>query len=151
MLISVNGSPYEIDKDDRRLEQVFAARVAETGLPLIFLNRIGGQDELVFDGCSFVLNADGSAAHHLARLGRAFAHHPLEQGDANGWACEAGELAAWEDHPADIYSAMVLALRDYVERNRFPGVVLGLIRRDRQRDLRGDCGGCTWGRIGCGA
>lgn len=125
LLISVNGSPYEIDKDDRRLEQVFAARVSETGLPLIFLNRIGGQDELVFDGCSFVLNADGVAAHHLPdweehlRITRW--HKQIGR-----WTCEAGELAEWEDHPADIYSAMVLALRDYVDRNRFPGVVLGL-------------------------
>ncbi|HMT41784.1 MAG TPA: NAD+ synthase [Sphingorhabdus sp.] len=125
LLISVNGSPYEIDKDDRRLEQVFAARVAETGLPLIFLNRIGGQDELVFDGCSFVLNADGQAAHHLPDWEE---HLRITRWtrSAEGWVCDGGELAEWEDHPADIYSAMVLALRDYVDRNRFPGVVLGL-------------------------
>ena len=125
LLISVNGSPYEIDKDDRRLEQVFAARVVETGLPLIFLNRIGGQDELVFDGCSFVLNADGKAAHHLPDWEE---HLRITRWtrSAKGWVCEGGELAVWEDHPADIYSAMVLALRDYVDRNRFPGVVLGL-------------------------
>ncbi len=125
LLISVNGSPYEIDKDDRRLEEVFATRVAETSLPLIFLNRVGGQDELVFDGCSFVLNADGKAAHHLPDWEE---HLRITQWrkDANGWVCEGGELAVWEDHPADIYSAMVLALRDYVDRNRFPGVVLGL-------------------------
>jgi NAD+ synthase len=125
ILISVNGSPYEIDKDDRRLEQVFAARVAETGLPLLFLNRIGGQDELVFDGCSFVLNADGEAAHRLPDWEEHLAVTEWARG-ANGWTCAPGELAVWEDHPADIYSAMVLALRDYVERNRFPGVVLGL-------------------------
>ncbi|MFN3748914.1 MAG: NAD+ synthase [Sphingorhabdus sp.] len=125
LLISVNGSPYEIDKDDRRLEQVFAARVAETGLPLIFLNRIGGQDELVFDGCSFVLNADGKAAHHLPDWEEHLRITRWHK-QADGWVCEAGELAEWEDHPADIYSAMVLALRDYVDRNRFPGVVLGL-------------------------
>ncbi len=125
ILISVNGSPYEIDKDQRRLDQVFAARVADTGLPLIFLNRIGGQDELVFDGCSFVLNADGSTAHRLPD----WEEHMRTthwQKSADGWQCETGELAQWEDHPADIYSAMVLALRDYVDRNRFPGVVLGL-------------------------
>ncbi len=125
LLISVNGSPYEIDKDDRRLEQVFAARVAETGLPLIFLNRIGGQDELVFDGCSFVLNADGKAAHHLPDWEEHLRVTHWRKG-TNGWECGGGELAEWEDHPADIYSAMVLALRDYVDRNRFPGVVLGL-------------------------
>lgn len=125
LLISVNGSPYEIDKDDRRLTQVFASRVAETGLPLIFLNRIGGQDELVFDGCSFVLNADGGTAHRLPDW------EPEERVTlwtkaTGGWTCDAGAIAEWEAHPADIYSAMILSLRDYVERNRFPGVVLGL-------------------------
>ncbi len=125
LLISVNGSPYEIDKDDRRLEQVFAARVAETGLPLIFLNRIGGQDELVFDGCSFVLNADGSAAHRLPDWEEHLRITQWTRGES-GWTCAPGDCVEWEEHPADIYSAMVLALRDYVDRNRFPGVVLGL-------------------------
>ncbi|MGL5837363.1 MAG: NAD+ synthase [Sphingorhabdus sp.] len=125
LLISVNGSPYEIDKDDRRLEQVFAARVAETGLPLIFLNRVGGQDELVFDGCSFVLNGDGAATHRLPDWEEHLRITRWTREEA-GWICEGGDLVEWEDHPADIYSAMVLALRDYVERNRFPGVVLGL-------------------------
>ncbi|HEX2813143.1 MAG TPA: NAD+ synthase [Sphingopyxis sp.] len=125
LLISVNGSPYEIDKDDRRLTQVFAARVAETGLPLIFLNRIGGQDELVFDGCSFVLNADGRAAHRLTDWEGEERATRWTKGEG-GWTCEPGAIAEWEAHPADIYSAMILSLRDYVERNRFPGVVLGL-------------------------
>ena len=125
ILISVNGSPYEIDKDDRRLEEVFAARVAETALPLLFLNRIGGQDELVFDGCSFVLNADGKAVHRLPDWQEHLAITRWQRSDT-GWCCAKGDLAKWEEHPADIYSAMVLALRDYVDRNRFPGVVLGL-------------------------
>ena len=125
LLISVNGSPYEIDKDDRRLSQVFAGRVAETRLPLIFLNRIGGQDELVFDGCSFVLNADGATAHRLTDWeAEERVTHWIKSAD--GWACDTGAIAEWEAHPADIYSAMILSLRDYVERNRFPGVVLGL-------------------------
>ncbi len=126
LLISVNGSPYEIDKDDRRLEQVFASRVAETGLPLIFLNRIGGQDELVFDGCSFVLGADGGVRHRLTDWEEEERVTRWTKGTDGVWQCEAGALATWEQHPADIYSAMVLALRDYVERNRFPGVVLGM-------------------------
>jgi NAD+ synthase len=126
ILISLNGSPYEIDKDDRRLTQVFAGRVAETGLPLIFLNRVGGQDELVFDGCSFVLGADGAPRHRLPDWDEAERVTYWTRGADGGWDCAAGVIAEWDDHPADIYHAMVLALRDYVERNRFPGVVLGL-------------------------
>jgi NAD+ synthase len=125
LLISVNGSPYEIDKDERRLEQVFAARVSETGLPLIFLNRVGGQDELVFDGCSFVLNADGRAVHRLPDWDEHIRLTRWTRG-ADGWACARGEVSAWEEHPADIYSAMIVGLRDYVNANRFPGVILGL-------------------------
>ncbi len=125
ILISVNGSPYEIDKDDRREFVVFASRVKQTGLPLIFLNRVGGQDELVFDGCSFVLNSNGSTALRLPDWEEALAITEWTRGDA-GWVCTPGTLAKWEEHPADIYSAMVLSLRDYVDRNRFPGVVLGM-------------------------
>jgi NAD+ synthase len=125
LLISVNGSPYEIDKDDRREFVVFASRVKQTGLPLIFLNRVGGQDEVVFDGCSFVLNSDGSTAHRLPDWEEALTLTHWTHGD-NGWHCAPGTLAQWQNHPADIYSAMVLSLRDYVDRNRFPGVVLGL-------------------------
>jgi NAD+ synthase len=125
LLISTNGSPYEIDKDDRRLEEVFAARVRETGLPLLFLNRVGGQDELVFDGCSFVLNADGTVAHRLPDWEEHLRMtHWQRQGES--WECDDGPKAFWEEHPADIYSAMVVGLRDYVDTNRFPGVVLGM-------------------------
>ena len=125
LLISTNGSPYEIDKDDRRLEEVFAARVRETGLPLMFLNRVGGQDELVFDGSSFVLNADGAAAHRLPDWEEHLRMTHWTRGD-NGWQCADGPKALWEEHPADIYSAMVTGLRDYVNSNGFPGVVLGM-------------------------
>lgn len=126
LLISVNGSPYEIDKDERRLSQVFASRVAETKLPLIFLNRIGGQDELVFDGCSFVLNDDGTTAHRLTDWGGEERVTRWTNAGDGRWVCEPGAIAEWEAHPADIYSAMIVSLRDYVTRNRFPGVVLGL-------------------------
>ncbi|MDX2211231.1 MAG: NAD+ synthase [Sphingopyxis sp.] len=125
LLISVNGSPYEIDKDERRLSEVFAGRVAETGLPLIFLNRVGGQDELVFDGCSFVLGGDGTMRHRLPDWEEAEAVTHWTRGD-DGWHCDDGVIAPWDDHPADIYHAMIISLRDYVDRNRFPGVVLGL-------------------------
>jgi NAD+ synthase len=125
ILLSINGSPYEIDKDERRLDQVIRARVSETGLPLVYLNRIGGQDELVFDGCSFVLDAAGTATHRLPDWEEHLRITQWTRG-GDGWSCESGDLATWSDHPADVYNAMVLALRDYVDRNRFPGVLLGL-------------------------
>lgn len=125
LLLTPNGSPYEIDKDDLRSSIVVAARVRETGLPMAYLNRVGGQDELVFDGASFILNADGTMAHQMAdwkeevRLTRWMRK-------ASGWACEAGDIAPLEPSPSDAYHAMMIGLRDYVNSNRFPGVVLGL-------------------------
>ena len=124
-LLTPNGSPYEINKDDLRSTIVAAARVRETGLPMAYLNRVGGQDELVFDGASFVLNADGSIAHQMAdwqeevRLTR-WNRAP------SGWVCQAGVIAPLEPFPSDAYHAMMVGLRDYVNTNRFPGVVLGL-------------------------
>lgn len=125
ILLSVNGSPYEIEKDDLRLDEIFAARVKETGLPLAFLNRVGGQDEVVFDGCSFVLNADGSVAQRMPDWSEELCITHWSK-SADGWICKPGALAEWQEHPEDIYSAMVTGLRDYVDTNRFPGVVLGL-------------------------
>ncbi len=124
LLISPNGSPYEIDKDDIRLA-LAQDRVRETGLPLIYLNRVGGQDELAFDGSSFVLNADGALAAQLPDWEEAVVETVWERGP-DGWRCHDGPRHALDPHPADIYHAMVVALRDYVNRNRFPGVVLGL-------------------------
>lgn len=126
ILITPNGSPYEIGKDDRRVKQVCAARVAETGLPVAYLNRVGGQDELVFDGASFVLNGDGTLAWQMPDWEEALAITRWERGGDGRWVCRPGDLHRLDDHPADVYDAMLLGLRDYVERNRFPGVVLGL-------------------------
>ncbi len=125
LFIAVHGSPYEIEKDDKRLGQVAAKRVAETGIPLIFLNRVGGQDEVVFDGCSFVLNGDGTPVHRLPDWEEQIRDTVWQKGD-NGWTCAPGTMEEWDQHPADIYNAMIVGLRDYVNRNRFPGVVLGL-------------------------
>ncbi len=125
MLISVHGSPYEIEKDDRRLGQVATQRVRETGLPLLFLNRIGGQDEVVFDGASFVLNGDTSVMHQLPDWDEAIVDTYWSNED-QGWTCQQGEIHKLDDHPADIYNAMIVGLRDYVNANRFPGVILGL-------------------------
>ncbi|MBY8824867.1 NAD+ synthase [Sphingomonas colocasiae] len=125
LLISPNGSPYEVDKDDLRSSAIAAARVAETGLPLAYLNRVGGQDEIVFDGASFVLNADGLLAHQLPDWEETVVETQWQRGP-DGWRCLPGVLNALEPHPSDIYHAMVVGLRDYVDGNRFPGVVLGL-------------------------
>ena len=125
LFICINGSPYEIDKDTLRIDGVAKRRAAATGLPLAYLNRVGGQDELVFDGASFVVNGDGSLAVQMKDWEeQEITTHWTKT--AQGWRCDQGELAPLAEHPEDIYSAMVLALRDYVNRNRFPGVVLGL-------------------------
>ena len=125
LFLCVNGSPYEIDKDTLRIEGVAKRRAADTGLPLAYLNRVGGQDELVFDGASFVVNGDGSLAVQMTDWEEQEVVTRWTR-TATGWRCDAGAIAPLTDHPEDIYCAMVLALRDYVDRNRFPGVVLGL-------------------------
>ena len=125
ILISPNGSPFEVDKDDRRQNAVAGTRVRETGLPLAYLNRVGGQDELVFDGASFVMNADLSIAQQLPDWEEALVLTQWEKWDGQ-WVCLPGDPHPLDERPADIYNAMVLGLRDYVNHNRFPGVVLGL-------------------------
>ena len=126
ILIVPNGSPYEVGKDDRRLS-LAVSRVGETRLPLVYLNRVGGQDELVFDGASFVLNADRTLAWQLPDWDEALVTTRWSRGRlGHHWTCASGELAQLDADPADIYHAMVVGLRDYVNRNRFPGVVLGL-------------------------
>ena len=125
LLIAPHGSPYETHKDDLRSEGVAARRVAETGLPLIFLNRVGGQDEIVFDGASFVMNGDGALTHQLPDWEEALVITEWRRADS-GWRCEPGEIHPLDPWPADIYHAMMVGLRDYVVRNGFPGVILGL-------------------------
>lgn len=124
LLIVPNGSPWDVAKDDRRFSAA-VMRVTENRLPLVYLNRVGGQDELVFDGASFVLNADRRLAHRLPDW-EAAVQLTHWQRRADGWHCAPGAIAAAETGPAAQYHAMLLALRDYVNRNRFPGVVLGL-------------------------
>ena len=120
-----NGSPFEAGKEDVRLE-LAAARVKETGLPLIYLNQVGGQDELVFDGASFVLNGDGKTALSLPGWREKLVITDWARGADGKWFCASGEKAAAEDRSAQVYHAMMLGLRDYVNKNRFPGVVMGL-------------------------
>ncbi len=124
ILLVPNASPYERDKLGIRLK-VAEARVAESGLPLIYLNQVGGQDELVFEGASFALNADGSLGLQLPEFRPCVARTVWRRGD-NGWRCFAGPREAVEEGDEADYAACVMGLRDYVDNNRFPGVVLGL-------------------------
>ena len=124
LLISPNGSPFERGKHEKRLAHA-RARATETGLPLIYVNQFGGQDELVFDGHSFAVNGDGSLA---AQIGWGAETQILSvQGDDAGLTLQPQTAPAQtDDELADIYTAAMQGLRDYVEKNRFPGVLLGL-------------------------
>jgi NAD+ synthase len=124
ILLVPNGSPFEQNKDDQRLNLV-VARITETGLPLAYLNQIGGQDELVFDGASFVINADHSLALQMPMFREALAITEWRRGEA-GWRMEKGDIAKLPEKEEETWLACVLGLKDYVEKNRFPGVVLGL-------------------------
>ncbi len=124
MLLVPNGSPFETTKDDIRLN-IAVERVVESGLPLAYVNQVGGQDELVFDGASFVLGRDRALRAQLPAWTESVAITRWERG-ADGMDCVAGPMAEGGDDLSDIYSAMMLGLRDYVNKNRFPGVVLGL-------------------------
>ncbi|GLK70353.1 NAD+ synthase [Ancylobacter dichloromethanicus] len=124
ILLIPNGSPYRRGVQDERLN-VAVARVVESGLPLAYVNQVGGQDELVFDGGSFVLNADRSLAVQLPNFQQRTRLTRWERW-ADGWRCEEGARAPLLQGDEADYAACVLGLRDYVENNGFPGVVLGL-------------------------
>ncbi|MDB5625337.1 MAG: NH(3)-dependent synthetase, partial [Tardiphaga sp.] len=123
ILIVPNGSPYARDKSDIRLSMA-VARVTESQLPFVYLNQIGGQDELVFDGASFVLNADCSLAVQMTAFTEQTLTLTLTK-SANGWTCQ-GPIAPALDGDEGDYAACVLGLRDYVRKNGFPGVLMGI-------------------------
>jgi NAD+ synthase len=124
ILLVPNGSPFEAGKEDVRLNLV-AARVTEARKPLVYLNQIGGQDELVFDGASLVVNADRSVAWALPAWQEMVAITEWRR-EGEIWVCAPGERWAGEERSQSVYHAMMLGLRDYVNKSRFPGVVLGL-------------------------
>ena len=124
ILVAPNGSPYRRTADRERTE-VALARVAETGLPLIYLNEVGGQDELVFDGASFALDARGREVMRLPMFEEAVGVMRWSEGP-EGWTATGAPLAGWMDGPGEVYHAMVVGLRDYVNKSGFPGVLLGL-------------------------
>ena len=124
LLLVPNGSPYELDKDDLR-QRLVRSRVTMTGLPLAYLNRVGGQDELVFDGSSFVMHRDGEVVVQMPDWDEALLVTEWQR-EADGWRCTTRQDHKLDPFPEDIYRAMVVGLRDYVTRNGFPGVILGL-------------------------
>jgi NAD+ synthase len=124
LLIVPNGSPFDWPKPEMRIN-VAVARVTETGLPMVYLNQVGGQDELVFDGASFVLDADRQLTAQLPAWEEALEAVVFRR-TPGGWKGEIGLRAPLEAGESAAYHACVLGLRDYVEKNGFPGVVLGL-------------------------
>ena len=124
ILIAINGSPFEAEKHQARLD-LAVSRCVETGLGFVFVNQVGGQDELVFEGASFVMNADRSLAHVMPMFTEGLRITEWRR-DGGKLVCAAGEIAPALPRLEQIYGAMVLGLRDYVNKNRFPGVVLGL-------------------------
>lgn len=124
LLLVPNGSPFEATKHGARMDHV-RARISESGLPLAYVNQVGGQDELVFDGASFVMNTDFTVPLSMPAFDEDLVMTEWTRGEA-GWTCAPGARAPDPEGLEAIYSACVLGLRDYVNKNRFPGVVLGL-------------------------
>ncbi len=125
ILISVNGSPFEDSKIDMRMSQA-VARVVESGLPLLYVNQIGGQDELIFDGASFVLNRDYAVAMQLPAWEENVSLTEWLYEAHDGWHCKTTEISKLSEGYEAIYRGLMLGLRDYVGKNRFPGVIIGM-------------------------
>jgi NAD+ synthase len=124
ILLVPNGSPFRRTADQERTT-VAKMRVAETGLPLVYVNQVGGQDELVFDGGSFALQADGALCMSLPTFESAIACSTWRR-EQGVWRCVEAPITAWPEGPEESYRAMVVGLRDYVKKSGFPGVLLGL-------------------------
>jgi NAD+ synthase (glutamine-hydrolysing) len=120
VILNINGSPFHRGKADERIE-ISRARALETGSWIVYVNAVGGQDELVFDGGSVVVRPDGSLAHHAAMF-----EEDLLIVDIDGEISSAQERAPWPEDLEQVYLGLVLGLRDYVRKNGFEQVVLGL-------------------------
>jgi len=119
-----NGSPFESEKFPTRLERA-RSRARETRRPLAYLNQIGGQDELVFDGRSFVLDRNGEIVRSMGAWEQSIDVARWTR-TSDGWTCESGKIEPIVEPLEDTYSALIVGLRDYVGKNGFPGIVLGL-------------------------
>ncbi|MGN6316790.1 NAD+ synthase [Trinickia sp.] len=120
VLLIPNGSPFHLNKEATRVD-IVRARIAETGLPVVYVNLVGGQDELIFDGGSFVLDAQGEMAARMAQFVEGHAIVEFEGGRPL-----AGEISPAESLEAQAYAALVLGVRDYIGKNGFPGAIIGL-------------------------
>ena len=123
-IIAINGSPYELESRSKR-EDVVRQRVQETRLPVMYLNMVGGQDELVFDGGSFVMDADGEIAFRAKPFEEGL-HRVVMKATPAGVVPEPGNVEPRMSTEQSVYKALVTGTRDYIEKNGFPGVVLGL-------------------------
>ncbi|MBV9509040.1 MAG: NAD+ synthase [Caulobacteraceae bacterium] len=124
LLLVPNGSPFRRTVEAERM-RVAAERVRESGLPLVYVNQVGGQDELVFDGGSFAVQAGGEVCMKLPMFAEAVAISRWED-DGRGWRCVSAPTAVWPGGAEDIYRAMMLGLKDYVDKSGFPGVLIGM-------------------------
>jgi NAD+ synthase (glutamine-hydrolysing) len=124
LLVVINGSPYSLQYQRRR-EDIVRARIKDTGLPVVYLNLLGGQDELVFDGGSFVMNAAGEIVQRAVPFKEALYAVDIDLVDGKA-VPRAGHIEPELSEEASVYNALVLGVRDYVSKHRFPGVVLGL-------------------------
>ncbi len=123
-IIAINGSPYEPDSQMKR-EGVVRDRVQEIRIPIVYLNMVGGQDELVFDGGSFAMDADGDVSFR-AELFNEGLHSVVMNATSSGVVPEPADVAPNLSTEQTVYQALVTGTRDYVEKNDFPGVILGL-------------------------
>jgi NAD+ synthase len=124
ILLVPNGSPYEVGKTDQRV-QLGVKRVVESGLPLAYVNQVGGQDEVIYDGASFVLGSDRALKAKLASFREEVATVEFRR-NGKGWECQPGPIAPELEELESIYQAMMLGLRDYVNKTGFPSVIIGL-------------------------
>ncbi len=124
VLIAINGSPYELDSQVQR-EEVVRQRISEIGIPAIYLNMVGGQDELVFDGGSFAMDKAGEVVFRAPAFTQDMYYVQLTA-DGAGVTPEPGEIAPIPSNEQRVYEALVCGTRDYVGKHGFPGVVLGL-------------------------
>jgi len=124
VIVVINGSPYSLNYQQRR-ESVVRERVRETGLPIVYVNQIGGQDELVFDGGSFVMNAAGEVVQRVAPFHESLTAVDVDLVDGKVVPRPA-HIEPLFSEEASVYNALVLGVRDYVAKHKFPGVVLGL-------------------------